>query len=68
MESLACKIKEINLEEGYVVASWDHNPPRKYYARKGKFGWFKSKMTQKIKSITDEKRDFVKELAGVARD
>lgn len=35
------KIKEVNLEEGYVVASWNHNPPRKYYARKGKFGWFK---------------------------
>lgn len=35
------KIKEIDLEKGTVLASWNGNADQTYYARKGKFNWYK---------------------------
>lgn len=34
-------IKEVDVENGCVVASWNGNPARKIYARNGKFKWRK---------------------------
>ena len=34
-------IQEVNIEEGWVIASWNGNRPEKRRARNGKFPWFK---------------------------
>ena len=34
-------IIEVNLEEGFVIASWNNNKPEKIRANKNKFPWFK---------------------------
>ncbi len=33
----------IEVHDRFVVAKWNGNPPEKYYARAGKFPWFKEK-------------------------
>lgn len=35
-------IKEVNHEEGWVIASWNSNPYQKFRARGGKFSWRRS--------------------------
>lgn len=35
-------IKEVCIDSGYVVASWNGNPDRRYYARSGKLPWRRS--------------------------
>lgn len=36
-------IRDVNLDEGYVIASWNGNPETKFRAKNGKFDWFKEK-------------------------
>lgn len=26
-------VTEVNIEEGYIIASWNHNPPKKMFVR-----------------------------------
>lgn len=33
------RIVEVDADGGRVLASWNGNPPRWYYARRGKFSW-----------------------------
>ena len=40
-------IKEVDIEAGRVLASWNGNPPRTYHARGGKFTWRRSDPTKK---------------------
>lgn len=40
-------IKEVDLENGKVLASWNGNTPRTYYARSGKLPWRRSDPTRK---------------------
>ena len=35
-------IVEVNIEEGWVIARWNHNAPQKEYSRRGKFTWCKN--------------------------
>ena len=37
------RIVEINLERKFVMASWNGNPPQKFYAQSGKLPWRRSK-------------------------